>query len=74
MKITPKEQQAMDAFKRGMDEPNCGWLHEMAPFSGREMSGIMSSLVKKGLVSCTSEIINQDPSNVCYWVQVLPVK
>lgn len=74
MKITHKEQQAMDAFRHGMDEPNCGWLHEIAPFSGRQLSGIVSSLVRKGLISCTREIINQDTTNVCHWIQVLPVR
>lgn len=74
MKLTKKEQVTLDAFREGMDEPNCGWLHELAPYSGKELSGIVSSLVKKGLITSQPEEINDDPSNVAYWIQVQPTR
>lgn len=70
MKLTEKEKIALKAFQEGMDAPNEGWLHEIAPFEGKELSGVVSSLVKKGVITSQAEEINQDPSNVCYWVQV----
>ena len=70
MELTEKEKIALEAFQEGMDEPNAGWLHEIAPFAGKELSGVVSSLVKKGVITSDTEIINQDPSNVCHWIQV----
>lgn len=70
VQLTEKEKVALKAFQQGMDEPNAGWLHEIAPFDGKELSGIVSSLVKKGVITSDAEEINQDPSNVCYWIQV----
>ena len=70
VQLTEKEQIALEAFRKGMDEPNAGWLHEIAPFDGKELSGVVSSLVKKGVITSDAEEINQDPSNVCYWIQV----
>ncbi|MAN61516.1 MAG: hypothetical protein CMI60_06155 [Parvibaculum sp.] len=70
MELTEKEKLTLEAFQQGMDEPNAGWLHEIAPFDGKELSGIVSSLVKKGVITSEGEAINQDPSNVCYWIQV----
>ena len=70
VELTEKEKVALAAFQEGMDEPNAGWLHEIAPFEGKELSGVVSSLVKKGVITSDSELINQDPSNVCYWIQV----
>ena len=68
--LTEKEKVALEAFQEGMDEPNAGWLHEIAPFDGKELSGVVSSLIKKGVITSDGEEINQDPSNVCYWIQV----
>ena len=70
MKLTKKEKIALEAFQEGMDAPNEGWLHEIAPFEGKELSGVVSSLVKKGVITSQAEEINQDPSNICYWIQV----
>tara|TARA_A100000172_G_C3003299_1_gene97071 strand:+ start:506 stop:748 length:243 start_codon:yes stop_codon:yes gene_type:complete len=70
VQLTEKEKVALKAFQQGMDEPNAGWLHEIAPFDGKELSGVVSSLVKKGVITSDAEEINQDPSNVCYWIQV----
>jgi len=70
VQLTEKEKVALKAFQQGMDEPNAGWLHEIAPFDGKELSGVVSSLIKKGVITSDAEEINQDPSNVCYWIQV----
>jgi hypothetical protein len=70
MELTEKEKIALEAFQEGMDAPNEGWLHEIAPFEGKELSGVVSSLVKKGVITSQAEEINQDPSNICYWIQV----
>ena len=70
MELTGKEKIALEAFQEGMDAPNEGWLHEIAPFEGKELSGVVSSLVKKGVITSQAEEINQDPSNICYWIQV----
>ena len=70
MELTEKEKIALEAFQEGKDAPNEGWLHEIAPFEGKELSGVVSSLVKKGVITSQAEEINQDPSNICYWIQV----
>ena len=70
MELTEREKIALEAFQEGMDAPNEGWLHEIAPFEGKELSGVVSSLVKKGVITSQAEEINQDPSNICYWIQV----
>jgi len=70
MELTEKEKIALEAFQEGMDAPNEGWLHEIAPFEGKELSGVVSSLVKKGVITSQAEEINQDSSNICYWIQV----
>ena len=66
MKLTEKETMAMKTFKYGMDEENCGWLHEMMP-ENKSTSGIVSSLVKKGLIT-SFEDLDYGPS--CYWIEV----
>ena len=71
VKLTKKEQTLLNAFRTGMDEPNKGWLHEMLPadFSASSVPGVMSSLVKKGVVTTeTSESFDFPPG--MHWVQV----
>ena len=50
--LTAFETVYLASFRRGMDEADCGWLHEMAP-ENKTTSGVMSSLIKKGLVEST---------------------
>ena len=67
--LTPKEQVLLDAIKHGMDEPGCGWLHELAEET-RSTAGVLGSLVKKGLVVSTKfppEAPGYGPS---YWVEL----
>ena len=62
MNITELERNSLDTFKEGMDCPNEGWLHEMLPET-KQTSGIISSLTKKGLITCHCE-------EGAYWVIV----
>jgi hypothetical protein len=60
--LTAKEQKLYDAIAQGMDEPGCGWLHELAPET-RSTSGVLGNLIKKGLVVSAVE-------DGCSWVQL----
>jgi predicted transcriptional regulator len=72
MKLTQKEQLLYDSVCRGMDQPGCGWLHEltMCGWSNRTTAGVLSSLIKKGLVHSHQEddaywvtLVNQAPTD-----------
>ena len=65
-KLTEKETSALKILKHGMDEENCGWLHEMLP-EDKSTSGIISSLVKKGLITSFED---SDYGPRCYWIEV----
>jgi DNA-binding MarR family transcriptional regulator len=65
MNITEKENKLLLSFHQGMDQPNCGWLHEMADET-HETAGILSSLVKKGLATSFQE----HDLGGCYWIEV----
>lgn len=62
-KLTAKEQKLYDAIAEGMDEPGCGWLHELAPET-RSTSGVLGNLIKKGLVTSSVE-------DGCSWVALV---
>jgi len=66
MQLTEKETTALKTFKYGMDEENCGWLHEMMP-ENKSTSGIVSSLIKKGLITSFED---SDYGTACYWIEV----
>lgn len=63
--LTPKEQALLAAIQKGMDEPGCGWLHELADET-RATAGVLGSLVKKGLV--VSSRCREPGEPTCYWV------
>lgn len=65
--LTTKELALLDAITEGMDEPGCGWLHELADVS-RSTAGVLGSLVKKGLVVSTKERTPGYPPS--YWVSL----
>jgi hypothetical protein len=70
MKLTQKEQDLYDRIVEGMDEPGCGWLHELVEPS-RSVSGVLGSLIRKGLVistECPSE--SPEYSQPSYWVEI----
>ena len=61
--LTEKETLQLNRFRKGMDAPNCGWLDQMEVFDGKVLSGIVSSLVKKGAILS----IIDDQS---FWIEV----
>jgi len=67
MILTEKEQLLLNSIMEGMDEPGCGWLHELDPFNNsRVCAGVLSSLVKKNLVTSSQD----EDSKSCYWVSL----
>lgn len=65
--LTAFETVYLASFRKGMDQADCGWLHEMAP-ENKMTSGVMSSLIKKGLIKSNLDL-DTDISG-CYWVRV----
>lgn len=65
VQLTDKEATLLNGIKEGMDEPGCGWLHEIAPadWSPRSVAGVLGSLVKRGLVVTSEE-------DGCSWVEI----
>lgn len=66
--MTDKEKVLFDSISQGMDEPGCGWLHELAPMN-RSTNAVLGSLVKKGLV--ISSKIKEPGEAACYWVKLV---
>ena len=53
-KLTELESKCLIVFQKGMDCENEGWLHEMddaCPVQGKALSGVISSMVKKGIIA-----------------------
>lgn len=68
MQLTDKEQQLLESIVEGMDEPGCGWLHELNPFgSDKVCAGVLSSLIRKNLVRSWQP---DEESPDCYWIEV----
>ena len=67
--LTEKESALYNAIVEGMDEPNCGWLHELAYRAGftneHSAAGVLGSLIKKGLVESMED---DEGDELCYWV------
>lgn len=63
MTLTQKEQELLLLIEEGMDEPGCGWLHELIDVTS-SVKGVLGSLVKKNLV----RTFNEDG---CSWVQLV---
>ena len=71
MQLTDKEQKLLDAITEGMDEPGCGWLHEVSPFNNDHVTaGVLGSLIIKGLVTSYEEEETAPGFGPCYWVQL----
>jgi predicted transcriptional regulator len=68
MNLTTKEKELYDSVLTGMDEAGCGWLHELAPanWSPRSAAGVLSSLIRKGLVHS-----HKDPETNTYWITLV---
>jgi hypothetical protein len=65
--LTDKEFALLAAIAEGMDEPGCGWLHELAPET-HSTAGTLGSLVTKGLVISHKERAPGYPP--AYWVEL----
>lgn len=69
LKLTDKEQALLEAIAEGMDQPGCGWLHEVTPFMNDHVTaGVLGSLVSKGLVHSYEDKEGEMP---CYWVTLI---
>jgi len=68
IKLTPKEQALLSSIQEGMDEPGCGWLHELAD-ENRSTAAVLGSLIKKGLV--TSSDFREPGYPTAYWVEIV---
>jgi hypothetical protein len=66
--LTEKEKSLYGSICTGMDEPGCGWLHELADES-LATNGVLGSLIKKGLVRSNKIVEKGEPT--CYWVEAL---
>jgi hypothetical protein len=66
--LTAFETVYLASFRRGMDQADCGWLHEMAP-ENKTTSGVMSSLTKKGLIDSRPDPTDSGIPDI-YWVEV----
>lgn len=65
--LTELETRYLARFRAGMDEPDSGWLHEMAD-EGKTTSGVISSLEKKGLIDSTRD--DEPGMPPAYWITV----
>jgi hypothetical protein len=68
MNLTEKEQALFDSIKEGMDEPGCGWLHELAPTT-LSTNAVLGSLISKGLVHSHKDTEGV-PGVPSYWVEL----
>lgn len=69
--MTTKEQQLLDAIREGMDEPGCGWLHEVTPFQNDHITaGVLGALITKGLVISTEYEPTAPSYPPAYWVEL----
>ena len=66
--LTNKESALLAAIAEGMDQPGCGWLHELAPL-GRSTNAVLGSLIKKGLAHSHKDTEGV-PGEVSYWVEL----
>ena len=68
MILTHKENLLLSSIEEGMDEPGCGWLHELSPFNNDHVcAGVLSALISKGLVHSYQDEEAPD----CYWVSLI---
>jgi hypothetical protein len=65
--LTLKEQALLSSIQEGMDQPGCGWLHELAD-ENRSTAAVLGSLIKKGLVVSTAWPEPGYPT--AYWVEL----
>lgn len=72
MTLTTKETALLAAITEGMDEPGCGWLHEVEPFNNDHVAaGVLGALIAKGLVTSHEEPPTAPGYGPCYWVELV---
>ncbi len=70
--LTDKESALLAEITAGMDEPGCGWLHEITPFNNDHVTaGVLGSLIAKGLVTSWKDPESPMPEHPCYWVELV---
>jgi hypothetical protein len=70
IQLTIKETALLESIKEGMDEPGCGWLHELDPFNNDHVAaGVLGALIAKGLVHSHAEKTPGYPT--AYWVELV---
>lgn len=69
--LTVKESALLAAITAGMDEPGCGWLHELAPQT-LGTNAVLGSLISKGLVHSHREPGSFPGMPPAYWVELTP--
>ena len=70
--LTDKEDALLAAITEGMDEPGCGWLHEVTPFNNDHVTaGVLGSLIAKGLVNSYEDTEGAPGYPPSYWVTLL---
>jgi len=69
--LTAMEAALLQEIHAGMDEPGCGWLHEVTPFNNDHVTaGVLGALIEKGLVTsneCEETAPGYGPA---YWVEL----
>lgn len=68
MTLTEKETELLKVIQTGMDEPGCGWLHELVDVTP-SVKGVLGSLVKKNLVRTHKETTPGYPT--AHWVELV---
>ncbi len=72
MILTAKETALLAAITEGMDEPGCGWLHEVEPFNNDHVAaGVLGALIAKGLVTSHEEPETAPGYGSAYWVELV---
>jgi hypothetical protein len=70
IELTEKEAALLAEITAGMDEPGCGWLHEVTPFQNDHVTaGVLGSLITKGLV-ISNEMEATPGYPPAYWVEL----
>ena len=72
--LTTKETALLLAISEGMDEPDCGWLHEVEPFNNDHVTaGVLGALIAKGLVFSYRD--DETPSGFppAFWVETTEI-
>ena len=68
--LTKLEAAALSVIASGMDEPNCGWYHELFTTKSHTDRAVFGSLVKKGLAKTFRDLDGPEP---CDWIELTPL-